>query len=306
MGRRGKSAKSLKLIDTAYQILEEIQPATVRAVCYRLFTLGLIGAMSKNETNKVSIQLTYAREQGLIPWAWVVDETREAEAIATWENPEDYIATVQHSYRRNRWADQPAWIEVWSEKGTVRGTLAPVLAEFAITFRVLHGYSSATALYEVARTTERASRPLTVLYFGDFDPSGLHMSAVDLPRRLNEYGANVDIERLALTTADTRNGLPSFSAATKKRDARYGWYVQQCVAEDAAVLRRTALMRRINQLQCWELDALNPNTLRERVAQAINARIDRLAWERGERVETAERESLQSILAAWPSISRQA
>jgi len=34
---RGKSAKSLALIDACYEILQEIQPATVRAVCYQLF-----------------------------------------------------------------------------------------------------------------------------------------------------------------------------------------------------------------------------------------------------------------------------
>ena len=43
---------------------------------------------------------------------------------------------------------QPLAIEVWSEKGTVRGTLQPVLREFGVTFRVMHGYSSATTLHE--------------------------------------------------------------------------------------------------------------------------------------------------------------
>jgi hypothetical protein len=35
--------------------------------------------MSKNDTNRVSRQLTDARERGEIPWEWVVDETREPE-----------------------------------------------------------------------------------------------------------------------------------------------------------------------------------------------------------------------------------
>jgi hypothetical protein len=33
-----------------------------------------------------------------------------------------YINAVRRSYRRDRWADQPDRVEVWSEKGTVRGT----------------------------------------------------------------------------------------------------------------------------------------------------------------------------------------
>ena len=72
---RGKSQKTLELIDAAWDILDEIQPASVRAVCYRWFTLGIISSMNKNSTNKVSSHLTGARERGIIPWTWIVDET---------------------------------------------------------------------------------------------------------------------------------------------------------------------------------------------------------------------------------------
>lgn len=286
---RGKSRRSLDLIDAATTILEEIQPASVRAVCYRLFTLGLIDSMAKGETNKVSTQLTWARENGAIPWAWIVDETREAERISAWENPAAYVEAVKRSYRRDRWADQPDWIEVWSEKGTIRGTLAPVLENYGITFRVMHGYGSATAIHQAAQESCKSAKQLTILYVGDWDPSGLHMSAVDLPHRLHEYGGDVHLLRLALTKMDTRSGgLPSFHADTKKRDPRYRWYVDQYGP------------------RCWELDALSPVTLRDRVEQAIVDRLDLEAWDRAEVVEQAERDSLASILNAWPGISAQA
>jgi hypothetical protein len=244
--------------------------------------------MSKNATNRVSAQLTWAREQGLIPWKWIVDETREAERVSAWERPADYIKTVQRSYRRDRWIDQPAWLEVWSEKGTVRGTLAPVLHDFCVTFRVMHGYGSATALYSAARETLSTGKMLTILYAGDWDPSGLHISEVDLTGRLLDYGGNVDIVRLALTKADTRSGLPSFEAATKHRDPRYRWY------------------RERYGTRCWELDALSPVILRDRVAQAIEDRLDHEAWERAAIAEKAERESLTNILNTWTSIPGQA
>lgn len=64
MSGRGKAQKSLDLIDAAYEILEEIEPATVRAVCYRLFVAGAITSMQKSETNKVSKQLTWAHPPG--------------------------------------------------------------------------------------------------------------------------------------------------------------------------------------------------------------------------------------------------
>src|SRR5262245_6760166 len=253
---RGKTQRSLDLIQACYDILEEIQPATVRAVCYQLFIRQLIPSMAKTCTNRVSAQLVYAREEELIPWAWVVDETRQAERQGTWANPAAYVPAVLQSYRRDRWEMQTARIEIWAEKGTVRGTIAPVLERYGVTFRVMHGHASATALHEAADESQESPCIITVLYCGDWDPSGLHMSEIDMPARLDRYGADIDLTRVALTADDTTPDLPSFPAADKTKDPRYQWFVS-----------------RYGQ-RCWELDALNPVRLRERVAAAIEQYID--------------------------------
>ena len=44
---------------------------------------------------------------------------------------------------------------------------------------------------------------------------------------------------------------------------------------------------------------MNPNDLRERVADAIHANIDTVAWERAEVVEKAERESFIRVMGEW-------
>jgi len=49
----------------------------------------------------------------------------------------------------------------------------------------------------------------------------------------------------------------------------------------------------------WELDALSPVDLRQRVEVAIRAEIDLETWERAARIEAIERESLVSILSDW-------
>jgi len=157
---RGKSKKSLDLIEACKRILAEIQPTTVRSICYQLFTRRLIENMGKNETAKVSRLLVGAREAGSIPWEWIVDETREAERVSGWKGLGDYSETILRSYRRDFWEHQPERVEVWSEKGTVRGILAPVLNQYAVTFRVLHGFGSATSVHEVAIETEDRERPL--------------------------------------------------------------------------------------------------------------------------------------------------
>jgi len=289
---RGKTAKSLALIDACYEILQEIHPATVRAVCYQLFIRQLIPSMAKTCTNRVSTQLVYAREEEIIPWHWIVDETREAERPGTWANPETFIPVVMRSYRRDRWELQPRRVEVWAEKGTVRGTLAPVLTRYGVTFRVMHGHGSATALHEAAAESQADVTPWSILYCGDWDPSGMHMSAVDIPERFARYGGEAEVLRVALAGDEVdarRSALPSFPAADKKSDARYPWFVQHYGDT------------------CWELDALSPTLLRERVAAAIEQYIDWDAWFRCDEVEEAERRSLRQILSTWPpAISGQA
>src|SRR3954447_8011808 len=136
---RGKTQRSLDLIDAAITILAEIQPATIRAVCYRLFVAGVIDSMAKTNTNRVSTQLVWAREQGRLDWDWIVDETRAPEYAYTWDSPEQLIGSTIAQYRKDRWTAQPRRVEIWSEKGTVRGTVAPVLDEYGVTFRVMHG-----------------------------------------------------------------------------------------------------------------------------------------------------------------------
>ncbi|NCQ35291.1 hypothetical protein GW813_09540 [bacterium] len=278
------------MIAAAKAILEEIQPASIRAVCYRLFVAGLIPTMAKNNTNAVGRLLVGAREDGVIPWAWVVDETREAERISAWNNPEEIIRATIQGYRKDYWTAQPERVEVWSEKGTVRGTLAPVLNEYGVTFRVMHGYGSATSLHDIAEVTAENDKPLTVLYVGDWDPSGLHMSEIDLPRRLERYGGSLNIIRVALNAGDVAAGtdLPSFEVETKSKDPRYKWFVDRYGNH------------------CWELDALSPVILRQRVDDEIFDLLDVDTWNRAIEVEAAERESMQSILGTWKSISMQA
>ncbi|MCC7325564.1 MAG: hypothetical protein IT521_02000 [Burkholderiales bacterium] len=296
MSGRGKSLKSLRLIEAAKRILTEIQPASVRAVCYRLFVEGLIPSMEKTNTNSVSTQLVYAREEGIVPWGWIVDEARRPECVSTWANPQELINAAVNGYRRDYWSDQPEWIEVWSEKGTVRGTLAPILDEYGITFRVMHGHGSATVLHDVAEMASGPDKSLTVLYIGDRDPSGMHMSELDLPGRIDRYlddvggDASVDIIRIAIDGCDTAPaaGVPSFPARDKTKDPRHRWYV-----ENYGPL-------------CWELDALSPAILRGRVEREIVARLDVEAWDRSVEVEAAEVESMKTFFSGYPGISGQA
>jgi hypothetical protein len=281
MSGRGLAQKNLDLIEHAEMILAETNPATVRGVCYQLFTRGLIENMGLKCVSNVSRMLVYARETGLVPWEWIVDETRQATRIANWNGLGDFGEDIVSFYRKDFWQRQPAWLKVVSEKGTIGGVVKPVLNQFAVDFQVMHGYGSATSIYDTAQESLTGEKYLEILYIGDFDPSGMHMSEVDLPGRIKKYGGAVAITRIALT-ADDCNGLPSFPVETKHRDPRHEWF------------------RKNYGANCWELDAMNANDLRERIREEIEARLDIDAWNHCAEVEAAERESLNSYIKAWP------
>jgi hypothetical protein len=84
-----------------------------------------------------------------------------------------------------------------------------------------------------------------------------------------------------------KSNLPSFPLASKTADPRWRWYG-----------RTTGFDK------CWELDALSPVVLRERLSAAIQAEIDWKAWNRTMLCEKAEQASLANVLGEWQRIVR--
>lgn len=218
---RGMAERSLDLIKSMYAVAKATQPITGRGVGYKLFVRKLIASMSKPDMQRVYRLLKEAREQGIISWEWIVDETRTIERVPTWSNPAAFARCVAESYRRDFWDQQPYRVLIVSEKGTVSGLLAPVLNRYAVGPLPVHGFSSATKAHELADDYD--GRILIVLYVGDFDPSGMFMSERDLPARFAKYdGDHIKLKRIALTREQVRR-LPSFPASDKRKDPRYKW-----------------------------------------------------------------------------------
>ncbi len=311
---RGKSELTKRRLQAAYEILEQIHPASVRAACYQLFNRKLIASMEDSETQKMSRVLRDARLAYDIPCDWIVDETRSIEKVATWNDPETFADVVMSAYKRNKWDAQESEVIVVSEKGTVRGTLLPILQKYEVGFLPVGGFAGFNKIKGLTNKAEH--KPLTVLYVGDFDPSGLCMSEKDIPKRLvqyfenDEYGMSskkdadnwsseeitywlnrfkITFKRLALRGWDcwALGQDVSFPASKKKDDKRYRWFVEN-----------------YGDL-CWELDAMNPNDLRERVESAIKSQINFEVWNRYVHAEEIERKHITETVSTWKSIFNQ-
>jgi hypothetical protein len=280
---RGKAPATLQLEQAILDIAKERAPTTIRGIAYVLFVMQLIDSMKRRNTRRVSEIATYLREQEILDWRLIVDNSRPSREVSMWSGPVEVMQAAKAQYRRDQWQDQPYRIEIWSEKATVGGILSPVIEEWGTRFTVMVGYGSYTRVREAVergKAAAQAGKKCLALYVGDWDPSGMNMSEKDLPRRVAEYGADWQIKRIAITKRDHR--LPSFPAFEKRKDSRYPWFVEN-----------------FGHL-CWELDAMDTRVLRRRVEKEIARHVDMAAWNHGLMIEQAEKEALDAYVDGWP------
>lgn len=247
-------------------ILAEYQTAvSVRQLYYRLVARQII-ANNDKEYGKVQDLVTKARYAGLIDWDAIEDRNREPYKPQDWESGRAILTGAASTFRVDRWATQPFYLELWVEKAALAGVLAPISRDYHITLMVNRGYSSASAMKESAERIihrSRASkhqqhghRPV-IIYVGDHDPSGIHM-ADDIGQRLREFGcpAWMDVRRLVLTMDQIQeHHLPTNPA--KESDSRARDYIKEYGEYS------------------WEADALPPNVLDLTVRQAVSSYIDK-------------------------------
>src|SRR5262249_50218077 len=99
------------------------------------------------------------------------------------------------------------------------------------------------------------------------------------------------IRRIALTEADTiaLGRALAFPVSDKgptedsQGDSRYEWFKDN------------------HGDWCWELDALDPNILRDRLERAVLAELDQDEWDRYVHVEEIERDAIIETCEAWTS-----
>ena len=283
---RGIAKATIELILYARMLLAADHPQTLRQLHYALFSAALIAyANSQADYKRLSRATTMARrayrdwELGMtteepantIPPEWMVDETRNPEVISVWDDPIDYIETVKGAYRRNNWQDQPNYVEVWSEKGTILGAIRPLADEFGVTLRTCHGYGSTGMESQIGSFFNSVKKPITVFYLGDHDPSGHNIEADMYEKVQRASGTKFEMRRLAIHAADIRAfNLPP--QKIKSTDSRAEGF-QRRFGQGAATV---------------ELDALPANELRRRISEAVTGLLDVDRWQRALNVQEVE------------------
>ena len=191
--------------------LEETHPQTVRHVFYRMTALDVVPKQEKLGYQTVKIQLLNMRKNGRVPWQWIADATRWQRKPTSYGSLEEALKRTAEFYRRDIWRQAEHYVEVWCESDSIAGIIMEVTAEYDVPLMVSRGFSSATYLWEAARSIATVGKPVYLYYFGDWDPSGKIIPKV-IERELRRHAPNAEIhfERIAIAPEQIQNlGLPT-------------------------------------------------------------------------------------------------
>lgn len=187
--------------------LKDYWPLTVRQVYYRLISSKCLsnphwlnkgkqkGKPLKDYYAALKPILKWMRIDDYIPFESITDEHRILTQKLGFSNARDFIdnrvGALRIGYDRCNAQKQERHIEIWIEKATLLHIIEPVADEFCRRVMVARGYDSITfqeRFYHRAAEALNLGMIPTVLYFGDWDPSGVNMIYAAIQTLTDELG----------------------------------------------------------------------------------------------------------------------
>ena len=276
---RSKSVERLRQIaKVLLQYAKMNITVTLRQLYYRLVSANIV-ANKQREYDNIGTLLSKARLAGLVDWDAIEDRVRRPHKHSEWGNVAELVKSACYAYRLPRWSNQPQYVELWCEKDALSSVLQPICDDLHVTLMVNRGYSSSTAMYDAAKRIagRGKDKPKTVLYLGDFDPSGEDMVR-DIRDRFVTFGVDVDVVKVALGPEQVKQyRLPPNPA--KLTDSR----AQAFIAKHGA--------------SSYEVDAIPPEDLQELVRNSITSHMDMDAYGEWLPREEEHKEKLQEAAA---------
>jgi hypothetical protein len=258
-----------------------VPKASLRGIFYALVSLEVI-PNTQNAYKLLSRALVKAREDVIIPDEWIVDETRTIVDIDDiYAPPEDLIDDLLSDLTEDfpqrykdeipRWYKQPKYVEIWVEKKAMRGVFAAIINAGGRQVRIAPngGWSSRSFSEEnhkrLLKKRRREGKDVYVLYYGDYDPSGLRMV-----QKLKEEltGIGVHFEHVAITKEQIRQfhleHLKNLDPAVRAKLGR----------DSNANYFRSINNGELFQIEVDALDALGPDDLKRLLLDNINEYFD--------------------------------
>jgi len=156
---------------------------TLRQLYYRLVSKHLF-SNTINSYKRLSRLMVRARETRDVPVNCLEDRSRRilGRGDTGYNSAEDFLkqrfANLQSSWKSfnmPRWDDQPVYLVVSLEKDALSRLVSDIANRYAVRTFPTRGYPSFTYVQNMASYIRNRlkDKPTVVLYFGDFDPSGI-------------------------------------------------------------------------------------------------------------------------------------
>jgi hypothetical protein len=201
--RRAAGAEMEERAEFLIGYAEEHGPITVRGLYYQAEVASVPG-IEKDQRGykKVQRQVLALRREGRLSYSDIADATRWMRKPQTYTGPAAALEETARFYRKSLWTEADVYIEIWSEKDAVLGTILPITQLYDVPLMVCRGDSSETFCFEAIESREDDRRPYHVYYIGDFDRAG-QSGAQTLHEKLDRFAAKkriaVVFEQLGVT-----------------------------------------------------------------------------------------------------------
>nr|DAH99810.1 MAG TPA: type II DNA topoisomerase VI [Caudoviricetes sp.] len=271
---------SLELIRLVNEVINDYKAQgyelTLRQVYYQLVARGYIPNNERSYKN-VGNLINDGRLAGLIDWYAITDRTRNLRGNSHWDTPSEVIASAKYSYLLDKWEGQPNYVEVWVEKDALVDVVGQACRPLDVPYFSCRGYTSQSEMWMAAQRFRRQDfrEQRIIIHLGDHDPSGIDMTR-DIQERLDMFGADVYVKRVALTMEQIDFYSPPPNPA-KITDSRCDKYIAQYGHES------------------WELDALEPKVITDLIKEQVTMYRDDGLYQRVCNKENREKRELQML-----------
>lgn len=201
---RRTKARTEQLDAQILEVLRADHPQSVWHVFYRMTDPRLPEPVEKSDRGYRHVQERCAqlRRAGRLPYPWIADMSRQGYFVNTFDGAGDFIRSMAGLYRADLWRDAEYRCEVWCESRSIASVLMRDCRELAVDLYPCGGFSSMSFVHQAAaeRNDGNDTRPLIVLYAGDYDAAGVLIDRA-LERELRQHlrrDIAMDFRRIAI------------------------------------------------------------------------------------------------------------
>ena len=253
-------------------------PVTVRGLYYQAEVRHLPGIdKADNSYDKIQRQVLQLRRDGRMSYRNISDLTRWMRKPRSHTGVEAALELTARTYRKALWDDTDVYVEVWCEKDALAGVIYPVTSEYDVPLMVARGFSSETFAFEAVAARLDDQRPYYVYYLGDFDRAGQD-AARSLEEKLRRFADEEGVEVVFETIGVTEQQIRDWALPTRQPK------------------RITNADKKWPHSFACELDAIEPDVLRDLVRACIDKHLPRREFEILKVAEASERKLIKGLV----------